>query len=261
MKLNIMIPLADGHVPLLHVAVGVGCRGDWVGAGLVTWILLADQSLVLQQGASAGVEAAAGDAKMLLALLTFPQGEVWVPALVIFSIPITPWCILCPSWISILQWSKANALDTDIVIVTITKTNIVMIVIHITIHRDIPAANGFNPRKLSVSLHILGDPDQVISVIVIHHFMTCEQVQRIPRAWIEEQTPTQEAGNVGRMCTLTIHHSIPILVRDYYLFEYKFLSSFALGRLGRRRRFPFNFFSVKGDEYSKQFISIKNTNY
>ena len=128
---------------------------------------------------------------------------------------------------------------------TITKTNIVMIVIHITIHRDIPAANGFNSRELSMSLHILADPDQVIFVIVIHDLMTCEQVQRIPRVWIEEQTPTQEAGNVGRMCTLTIHPSIPILVRDYYLFicfEYKFLSSFALGRLGRRRRFPFNFF-------------------
>ena len=77
MKLNIMILLADGHVPLLHVGVGVRCRGDWISAGLLTWILLADQPLVLQQGASAGVVTAAGNAKMLPTLLTLPQGEVW----------------------------------------------------------------------------------------------------------------------------------------------------------------------------------------
>ena len=76
MELNIMILLADGHVILLHVAVGVGCGGDWVSAGLVTWILLADQSLVLQQGASAGVVATAGDAEMLSTLFTLPQGKV-----------------------------------------------------------------------------------------------------------------------------------------------------------------------------------------
>ena len=207
-----MIFLADAHVPLLHVGVGVGCGGDWISAGLLTWILLADQPLVLQQGASAGIVTAAGNTKMLPTLLTLPQGEVWVPGLVIFSIPILPWCTLCPSWISILQWSKANSLDTDIVIMTITKTNIVMIVIHITIHRDIPAANGFNSRKLSMGLYILGDPDQVISVIVIHDLITCEQVQRIPRAWIKEQTPTQEAGNVGWM-----FESFSLIVKSFSL--------------------------------------------
>ena len=100
-----MILLADGHVILLHVAVGVGCGSDWISAGLVTWILLAHKPLVLQQGASAGVVAAACDARMLPTLLTLPQGEVWVPALVIFSIPIPPWCALSPSkpWIWILQ--------------------------------------------------------------------------------------------------------------------------------------------------------------
>ena len=95
---------------------------------------------------------------------------------------------------------------------TITKTNIVMIVIHITIHRDIPAANGFNSRELSMSLHILADPDQVIFVIVIHDLMTCEQVQRIPRVWIEEQTPTQEADNVGWM-----FESLSLIYKSFFL--------------------------------------------
>ena len=95
---------------------------------------------------------------------------------------------------------------------TIIKTNIVMIVIHITIHRDIPAANGFNSRELSMSLHILADPDQVIFVIVIHDLMTCEQVQRIPRVWIEEQTPTQEADNVGWM-----FESLSLIFKSFFL--------------------------------------------
>ena len=123
------IILAECHPPLLLVAfsVGVGCGGDWVSASLVERILLADQplvlvesvlvsvvaatrdthnpptltitdhSFVLVEGASAGVVAAAGDAKMLPTLLTLPQGEVWITALVIFSIPIPPWCALRPS--------------------------------------------------------------------------------------------------------------------------------------------------------------------
>ena len=212
MKLNIMILLADGHVPLLHVGVGVRCGGDWISAGLLTSILLADQPLVLQQGASAGVVEAAGNAKMLLIFSYSSPRRSLVPVLVIFSIPIPPCCTLWPCWISILQWRKANSLDTDIVIMTITKTNIVMIVIHITIHRDIPAANGFNSRELSMSLHILADPDQVIFVIVIHDLMTCEQVQRIPRVWIEEQTPTQEADNVGWM-----FESLSLIFKSFFL--------------------------------------------
>ena len=144
MKLRIKIILADCHIPLLHVVVvvvvvGVGCGGNWVTASLVKGILLADQPLVLvegvltgvvaaagdthdppalaladlplvlQKGASAGVIAAAGGAMMLPTLLSFThtRGEVWVPALVIFSVPIPPWCTLSPSkpGISVLYWS------------------------------------------------------------------------------------------------------------------------------------------------------------
>ena len=233
----IRIILAECHPPLLLVAisVGVGCGGDWVSASLVERILLADQplvlvegvlvgvvaaagntnnpptltitdhSFVLVEGASAGVVAAAGDAKMLPTLLTLPQGEVWITALVIFSIPIPPWCALRPPqpWVSIFHWGQANSLDTDIVILTLTNINTV-IVIHVTIH---PTTGVFNLGQLSVSHQILGGPDQVISVTVLHDSMTREQVQVVPGAWIQEQSPTQEAVNVRLIGGKTIHSS------------------------------------------------------
>merc|ERR1719154_618375 len=144
---------------------------------------------MLAESVLTGVVTAAGDAQNLSTLLALHQGEVWVPTLVIFSIPIPSWCALRPPepWISIFHWGQANSLDTDIVILTLTNINTV-IVIHVTIHRDVSSASGFNLRKLSMGHLILGGPDQVISVTALHDSMTREQVQRVPGARIEEQS-------------------------------------------------------------------------
>ena len=86
-----------------------------------------------------------------------------------------------------------------------------VIVIHVTIHRDVVSTTSgsvFNHGQLSMGHLILGGPDQVISVTVLHDSMTREQVKKVSRAWIEEQTPTQEAGNVGLINSLSIHSSI-----------------------------------------------------
>ena len=80
-----MIFLADAHVPLLHVGVGVGCGGDWISAGLLTWILLADQPLVLQQGASAGVIRPQVTQRCFPLFLLFPKAKFG--SLVLLSSP------------------------------------------------------------------------------------------------------------------------------------------------------------------------------
>ena len=83
-----------------------------------------------------------------------------------------------------------------------------MIVIPITIHGDV-LTSGFNLRQLSMGHLILGGSDQVIPVTIFHDSVTREQVQRVLGAWIEKLSPTKEANNVGLMCSLTIHSSIP----------------------------------------------------
>ena len=202
---------AECQSPLVVVVVAVvrvGCGGDRTPPRLVMRTARTDQLLVLAESVLTGVVTAAGDAQNLSTLLALHQREVWVPTLVIFSIPIPSWSALRPPepWISIFHRGQANSLNTDIVILTLTNINTV-ILIHVTIHRDVPTTSVLNLRQLSVCHQVLGCPDQVISVTALHDSMTREQVQRVPGARIEEQSPTTEAGNVGLGGGKTIHSS------------------------------------------------------
>ena len=145
MELPVWFNLAECHVsPVLDsvvivVVVRVGSGSDGAGraganAGLIARTVHADLLLVLRETVLAGVVLAARDAKNLptLLYLSLPQSEVWVPALVILSIPISPWSTLGPSepWIPILDWSQTNPPDTNILL-TVTNINKV-IVIHVS---------------------------------------------------------------------------------------------------------------------------------
>ena len=179
---------------IIVVVVRVGSGSDWATARLITRTAHADLPLVLPQSVLAGVVAAAGDAKNLSILLSLslPQGEIWVPALVIFSIPIPSRSTLSPSepWISIFHWCKPNSGDTTSIILLIFSNINLVIVIHVTnIHRDVLSVADLG--KLPVCHLILGGPDQVIPVTVLHDSVTSEQMERVPGAWIEEQTATQ----------------------------------------------------------------------
>ena len=105
---------AECHSPLILVvvfivvfvtAVRVGSGGGRAAARLVVRTALTHQLLMLAESVLTGVVTTAVDAQNLPTLLSLAHGKVWVPGLVIFSIPIPPWCALSPSkpWIWILQ--------------------------------------------------------------------------------------------------------------------------------------------------------------
>ena len=201
------------------VFTGVGAAaGD--ARNLLT-LALANLSSVLQESVSVGVVAAAGDTLMLSpTLLSLPQGEVWVLALVIFPIPVAPGCALCPSepGISIFRWSQNHSPnnDTVTVILTFTFTNInTVVIVHVT---NIHVLSVTDLGKFSMNHLVLRGPDQVISVTVLYDSVTREQVKRVPGARKEEQTATQEAGDVGMICGETIHSSsnnLLVIIRKF----------------------------------------------
>ena len=209
MCLSILLNSAERHPPLslptvvvivVVVDVRVGSGGDWVTANarLITRAVHADLPLVLPQTVLAGVVPATGDAKNLSILLSLPQGEIWVPALIIFSIPISSWRALRPSepWISVFHWSESNSRDTDAdIILTFTNINTVIVIHVIHIHRDVLSVADLG--KLSMCHLILRGPDQVIPMAVLYDSMTIEQVERVLGARIEEQTAAQHAGDMG----------------------------------------------------------------
>ena len=93
-------PVLDSVVIVVVVRVGSGSDGAGragANAGLIARTVHADLLLVLRETVLAGVVLAARDAKNLPTLLSLSQSEVWVPALVILSIPISPWSTLGPS--------------------------------------------------------------------------------------------------------------------------------------------------------------------
>ena len=157
---------AECHSPLVLVvvfdvvvvaaAVRVGSGGDRAAARLVMRTALTDQLLMLAESVLTSVVTTTGDTQDLPALLSLsPHGEVGVPGLVVFSIPTPPWRALSPSepGISIFHWREVNSLDPDIVILTLTNINTV-IVIPVTIHWhcDVATTSGTNLRQFSISL-------------------------------------------------------------------------------------------------------------
>ena len=180
-------------VVVIIVVVWVGSGSDGAGgatARLITGTGHTDLPLVLPETVLAGVVAAAVVARNLPTLLSLAQGEVWVPALVILSIPVPSRSTLRPPepWIPILHWSQANSPETDILL-TVTNINTV-IVIHVPIvHLDVLSVIAVivcDLGKFSMSHLILRCLDQVISVSVIHDSVTREQMKRIPGARVEE---------------------------------------------------------------------------
>ena len=103
---------AECHSPLVLVvvvvaAVRVACGSHRAAARLVLRrTALTHQLLMLAESVLTGVVTTAVDAQNLPTLLSLAHGKVWVPGLVVFSIPIPPWCALRPSepGISIFNW-------------------------------------------------------------------------------------------------------------------------------------------------------------
>ena len=152
---------AECQPPPVIVVVRVGCGGDWLrlalvqGTGLTNKPLVLPQSVftgvgvaageahdlltlapanlppVLHQGVSSGVVTAACDTQMLSSVLlsSFPQGEVWVFAFIIFSIPIPSGCALCPSEPRISIWSQDNSPNIYSVILTFTNHTMIVVVL------------------------------------------------------------------------------------------------------------------------------------
>ena len=154
------ISLVPATVAIVVIWVGSGSDRAGANARLIARTALADLPLVLPETFLAGVVVAAGDAKNLPTLLSLPQGEVRVAALVILSIPIPSRSTLGPSepWIPILHWSK-NSPNTDILL-TVTNVNTV-IVIHVTnVHVNVLSVIVSDLGKFSMSHLILRCLDQ-----------------------------------------------------------------------------------------------------
>ena len=190
-------------------------------------LALANLSSVLQESGSVGVVAATCDTQMLSpTLLSLPQGEVGVLALIIFPIPIPSGSALGPSepGIPIFRWSQNHSPKNDIVAVillfTFTNINTVIVVYVTNIHVLSVADLG----KFSMNHLILRGPDQVISVTVLYDSVTREQVKRVLGARKEEQTATQEAGDMGMICGETIHPTSKITSSYSLIFRFKMIS-------------------------------------